>query len=512
MHIKHIGDRMLGVVNGVAGGVLGSNETDDVLTGGGENNVFFVGRGTDTINGGGGQDVLNVDGEAIEWNFETLANGSVVMTHPTWGTNTLTNVESIFFARSGDTLSIADAIAATAGLPTLRVDSDTVLNGTPGSDNLQDVSGLFGLYGGVGNDTYQGVAGNFSQVNYDGLRSEFTITENNDGSITISHPVWGTDRLTNIDALVFTGAEPGVDGVRSGDFEQILVSDIIFDVTPTPVDPIPVDPTPVDPTPLDSLTGTTGDDNIAGGNGADTINGGAGNDLLFGDAGNDIFVFEEGSGYDTIADFEVGKDQIDVSDFDFTSFNQLNLVQQNNTVFLYIDENTSIELTGVHNISDLSADDFILAASDNASPVDPTPVDPTPVDSIPVDSIIGTNGDDIITGGNGADVIFGQNGADNIAGGNGADTINGGAGNDLLFGDAGNDIFVFEEGSGYDTIADFEVGKDQIDLSAFDFDNFNDLNLVEQNNSVFIFIDENTSVELSNIDDVNDLSADDFIL
>jgi len=73
-------------------------------------------------------------------------------------------------------------------------------------------------------------------------------------------------------------------------------------------------------------------------------------------------------------------------------------------------------------------------------------------------------------------------------------------------------MFVFEEGSGYDTIADFEVGKDQIDLSAFDFDNFNDLNLVEQNNSVFIYIDENTSVELSNIDDVNDLSADDFIL
>jgi len=119
---------MLGVVSGVNGGVLGSNETDDSLTGGTEDNVFFVGRGVDSIDGGAGTDTLNVDGEAIEWNFSTLADGSVVMTHPTWGTNTLTNVESIFFARSGETLSIADAIAATAGLPAQRVDSDVVMD------------------------------------------------------------------------------------------------------------------------------------------------------------------------------------------------------------------------------------------------------------------------------------------------------------------------------------------------------------------------------------------------
>ena len=138
-------DNMLGVVSGVNGGVLGSNETDDTLTGGTEDNVFFVGRGVDSIDGGSGTDTLNVDGEAIEWNFSTLADGSVVMTHPTWGTNTLTNVESIFFARSGETLSIADAIAATAGLPAQRVHSDVVLNGTPGDDTLVNSAGLAGL-------------------------------------------------------------------------------------------------------------------------------------------------------------------------------------------------------------------------------------------------------------------------------------------------------------------------------------------------------------------------------
>jgi len=53
--------------------------------------------------------------------------------------------------------------------------------------------------------------------------------------------------------------------------------------------------------------------------------------------------------------------------------------------------------------------------------------------------------------------------------------------------------------------------NDRIDLSAFDFDDFGDLNIVEQNNSVFIFIDENTSIELSNTD-ADELSADDFVL
>jgi len=127
------------------------------------------------------------------------------------------------------------------------------------------------------------------------------------------------------------------------------------------------------------------------------------------------------------------------------------------------------------------------------------------------DELFGGKGADTILGGNGADMIFGQNGADAIAGGNGADTITGGAGNDYLSGDVGADTFVFLEGSGFDTITDFEVGRDQIDLSDFNFNNFNELNLVEQNNSVFIFIDENTSIELSNIEYVEDLSANDFI-
>ena len=680
-------DNMLGVVSGVNGGVLGSNETDDTLTGGTEDNVFFVGRGVDSIDGGAGTDTLNVDGEAIEWNFSTLADGSVVMTHPTWGTNTLTNVESIFFARSGETLSIADAIAATAGLPAQRVDSDVVLNGTPGDDTLVDSAGLAGLYGGVGNDTYIGVDGNFSQVNYDGLRSEFTITENADGSLNVSHPIWGTDTIIDIDALVFTGSEPGVDGVSSGDFEFLLTDNIVFDPEPAPVPvpvlvpaPVPV-PVPVPtPTPLptpdgsgETLFGGNGDDFLIGGAGDDTLNGGNGNDLLEGGAGADVFVFATGSGFNRIEDFGPN-DQLDLRDAGITEFNQLNLVEQNGTVFVFIDENTSIELTGISRVEDVRSDILVtddgvqdldgdnvifgtsgadnlvgglgsdilnggagndtltgdqvdgtngnsdqdvfvfedvqntsignnvitdfdtnnfnggernfdtlslsfngedlniatgrdvnefaqLLASDGdvdtgafedngddivfvfdrdgngdvtdsirlvdvigddgieggvlqtfvATVPDNAPVIDEPVIEDETGTINGGNGNDLLVGGTGNDTINGGNGDDNLDGGTGRDTLIGGSGNDLLTGGNGADTFVLSNSSGFDRITDFGNGNDVIDLSATDFEDFGDVNLVEQNGTVFIFIDEDSSVELTGVEHVSDLSAEDFI-
>jgi len=134
-----------------------------------------VGRGIDVIDGGAGQDVLNVDGEAIEWNITRVDANTVVMTHPTWGENTLINIESIYFAQSGVTLSVDEAIAQTADLPVQRFDSDEVLNGTHVDDFLQATAEFQRLYGGTGDDSYQGNAENFSQVNYDGLRSEYNI-------------------------------------------------------------------------------------------------------------------------------------------------------------------------------------------------------------------------------------------------------------------------------------------------------------------------------------------------
>ena len=74
---------------------------------------------------------------------------------------------------------------------------------------------------------------------------------------------------------------------------------------------------------------------------------------------------------------------------------------------------------------------------------------------------------DTLYGNDDADELFGDAGADHLFGGDGDDTLAGGTGNDYLRGDAGSDLFVFAPGDGYDTIAGFESGLDQIDLTAF---------------------------------------------
>ena len=58
------------------------------------------------------------------------------------------------------------------------------------------------------------------------------------------------------------------------------------------------------------LFGDTGDDLLVSGAGFDDLWGGSGNDTLTGGAGADWFVFEPGSGVDTITDFTPGTDNI----------------------------------------------------------------------------------------------------------------------------------------------------------------------------------------------------------
>lgn len=82
------------------------------------------------------------------------------------------------------------------------------------------------------------------------------------------------------------------------------------------------------------------------------------------------------------------------------------------------------------------------------------------------DFISGGNGNDIILGLEGDDVLAGQNGRDNIQGGSGDDRILGGSGNDRMEGGPGEDTFVFTGKSGKDTIVDFDVDNDLLQIKA----------------------------------------------
>jgi cysteinyl-tRNA synthetase len=74
----------------------------------------------------------------------------------------------------------------------------------------------------------------------------------------------------------------------------------------------------------------------------------------------------------------------------------------------------------------------------------------------------GIGGNDTLNGGGGNDRVFGGTGSDLLRGQWGADLLNGQRGNDTLSGGAGNDTFVFEKGTGRDTVLDFVDGTDRL--------------------------------------------------
>ena len=80
----------------------------------------------------------------------------------------------------------------------------------------------------------------------------------------------------------------------------------------------------------DAVYGSAGADTIFAGQGADTVHGGEGddvirgdlgNDVLFGEGGADVFVIMPGSGQDVIRDFDGSQDDIDLTMFGFTDYN-----------------------------------------------------------------------------------------------------------------------------------------------------------------------------------------------
>ena len=90
--------------------------------------------------------------------------------------------------------------------------------------------------------------------------------------------------------------------------------------------------------------------------------------------------------------------------------------------------------------------------------IDPGPLSPVQSGTSEPATLTGTTGSDMILGGEGAEVIQGSDGADIIGDGGGIDT---------LFGGAGSDTFVLGRDDGLDVIADFQLGIDRIDLSAW---------------------------------------------
>ena len=148
-------------------------------------------------------------------------------------------------------------------------------------------------------------------------------------------------------------------------------------------------------------------------------------------------------------------------------------------------------------------------------------------------------GDDQIHGGGGGDLLIGEKwfdgteaGNDELYGGEGTDTLigdyyfstnavepggddilDGGPDDDYLQGGPGQDTFIFKPGYGSDTIADFELGQDVIDVSELGLSSYLDLQnmgLQVGSGAVFSFSDGSELTLLNST--LGQLSASDFLL
>jgi Ca2+-binding RTX toxin-like protein len=220
---------------------------DDVLTGGGGNNILIGGYGADIITGGAGNDVLVGD--------------SAIVTIDAAGRKTV--------------VSLNDENGFSGGADIMHGgDGDDEAWGGGGDDELYGDLGNDKLYGQAGKDVLLGDVGQVIRTTNSAGAPRKDVLLLDVASITGEMPlnVWGQPAvsastvyaLRNAE-LVLLVARRNADG--STDSRALLV-DLAADGN-------------------DALSGGDGDDALFGGRGDDTLNGDAGSDLLSGGTGND---------------------------------------------------------------------------------------------------------------------------------------------------------------------------------------------------------------------------------
>jgi|GEM_PF-739635 len=155
----------------------------------------------------------------------------------------------------------------------------------------------------------------------------------------------------------------------------------------------------------DTIDGGDGDDDVNGGNDDDFLKGGTGNDTVDGGSGNDLVFGGLG---------DIGNDRV-------------------------------LGSGGFDSLGGGAGDDSINGGDND-------------------DLLWGRFGSDTVDGGTGDDMLYNGEGSDTVMGGTGDDTLWAGNDDDLLSGGDGDDVFIFGATSGNDTITDFELANDELNL------------------------------------------------
>ena len=453
--------------------VLDGGAGDDTLEGGVGNDTLIGGTGNDTLIGGSGQDSFQAgegdDRLVLGLGDTTIDGGAGVDTASFeefgYGVNvdlaaqafsaeapTVTGRYVRVQLSNGDYLSLAEVEIYVDGV-------NVALN--------QPVEQITTGWGGVAERAVDG--------NRNGFYNNNSVTHTNGGpqawwqvDLGESFDIHGirlfnrmdkySERLSDFSIFVsdrpFLGTESFADLQAAADVTEIAhsgrvgESELVFGQ---------VEPLSYGMTAVENAEGSAFDDSISGDGGDNLLSGMAGDDILDGGAGNDTL--DGGLGVDT-ASFEAATQSV--------------------TVDLSAGTATGVE----------TGSDTLTA----------------------IENVIGGAGDDLVTGNDQANRLDGGAGADTLSGGGGSDVLDGGAGDDILAGGLEGDTFVFTDGTGQDTVNDFE-SVDKIDLSDFGFADFAALsaNFSQVGADTVIQLDVDDLVTLVGVN-ASDLQENQFVI
>ena len=502
-------------INAIAGsGRLEINATalTDTITGSDARERFILLGGNDTLNGGGGNDLVRYDRSGISAVSVDLEAGVATGSHQgTAFSHTLLNVESIRGSRNGQ-----DTLTGSA--------ADNQINAYGGNDLLTGGAGNDTIYGGAGTDT----------VFINALTTDFTVSEelngllitSADGVDLIGHDVEAVqfdDNLltraellilaSNTDDLVVLGNDPlegvlyfGNGGNDTIDFANITDGFAALAYNQITAGPIAVEIDAVANTGSIIKTGLGTDTlaNVGNGLSAGYLHATGGLSILGTSSGDtfDVTIDESfisvlgGAGNDgyVIDLTNAGVVRLDFRANGFTVATHglvVNLATGdvfndgfggNDTITVQAQVDGILEIGGTHLIDDMvgsnRSERFITLGGDDevdgCGGVDTVRYDRSGISAVNVDLETGVatgayqgvaftqtlvnieairgsrDGNDTITGNGAANRLDGRGGSDQLYGGQGNDTLLGMEGDDALYGGAGNDLL--EGGAGFDLL------------------------------------------------------------
>ncbi|MEH7830501.1 beta strand repeat-containing protein [Gemmobacter denitrificans] len=280
---------------------------NDSLDGGADADSLDGGAGADTMLGGAGDDIYVVDSYA-DVVTETAGNGSDTIRTglSSFSIFGLAEVEHLTGTNAaGQTLTgnTGNNLIVGAGGNDSLIGSggNDTLSGNGGNDTLEGGAGTNSLAGGSGDDTY--VVSSFSDVLTEAAGAGIDTVQTALGAYSIFTKA-NIENITSTTAASVTLTGNSLNNVLTGNSgNDTLVAS----------------------SGNDTLNGNGGNDSLDGGAGADRLIGGTGADTLVGGTGADSFVFTAAAatGVDSISDFSVADDTIELDDAAFAGIGAL---------------------------------------------------------------------------------------------------------------------------------------------------------------------------------------------